>query len=144
MSQTLHSNPAHAVRIHCPASVDMIEAMRAGEVQAIETDPTVAPLLAIIRADNPLGDFGLCKGVVEIALGYESFTPTEEVSPTTGKAGAVCLVPSVILTTYIAEYIADGAAWDAVSAALAEIVAAHPWETPVIELCATALLTRQP
>ena len=140
MSQTLHNTPAHAVRIHCPAGADTIEAMRAGKAQAIEKDPALAPLLAIIRADNPLGDFGLYKGVVEIALGYESFIPTEQASPTIGKADTVCLLPSLILTTYIA----DGAPAEAVSAALAEIVSAHPWETPVIELCATALLTRQP
>jgi hypothetical protein len=139
MSETLHIRPSRAVRIHCPAAAATIEAMRAGRGEAIETDAIVAPLLAIIRADNPLGDFGLYKGVVEIALGYESFVPTAAASPTSGTAGAVSLLPSVILTTYIA----DGAPEDLVSAALAEIVAAHPWETPVIEICATGLLARQ-
>jgi hypothetical protein len=139
MRQTLNSRPARAVRIHCPATAATIAAMRDGQADAIETDPAVAPLLAIIRADNPLGDFGLYKGVVEIALGHESFIPTGDANPTSGAAGTISLLPSVVLTTYIA----DDAPEPLVTAALDALVAAHPWETPVIEVWSTSLLTRQ-
>ena len=139
MTQTPHSRPARTVRIHCPATAATLAAMRAGREDAIEHDPVVAPLLAIIRADNPLGDFGRYKGVVEIALGYESFIPTAEATPTSGKAGATSLLPNVVLTTFIA----DDAPEERVAAALADIVAAHPWEVPVIELCASELLMRR-
>lgn len=139
MSQLPPRRPARILRIHCPAAAATIEAMRAGHADAIERDPVVAPLLAIIRADNPLGDFGLYTGVVEIAIGYESFIPTADAAPTSGRAGTISLLPSVVLTTYIAGDAAEGM----VSAALAEIVAAHPWEVPVIELSAAELLTRQ-
>jgi hypothetical protein len=112
--------------------------MRAGQVGAIERDAVIAPLLAIIRADNPLGDFGTYQGVVEIALGAESFVPSADAAPAEGTAGAVSLLPNVILTTYIA----DDAPEPLVSMTLAKIAAAHPWEVPVIEIIRAELLVK--
>jgi hypothetical protein len=138
MQDEVQRRPVRILRIHCPAAAATVAAMRAGHIDAIERDAVVAPLLAIIRADNPLGDFGTYQNVVEIALGAESFVPTAASTPTEGVAGAVSVLPNVILTTYIA----DGAAEALVSAALAEIVAAHPWEVPVIEIVAAEMLVK--
>ena len=138
MNAGLHGRAARALRIHCPASAETVAAIRTGRSEAIEADPAIAPLLAIIRGDNPLGDFGLYKGVVEIALGLESFIPTAGAQPTAGSAGAISLLPTVVLTTYIA----DEAPQTQISAALAALLAAHPWEAPVIELCPVELLRR--
>lgn len=95
-------------------------------------------MLAIIRAENPLGDFGLYKGVVEISTGFESFSPTAEAKPTSGGAGEVAVSPTVIITTYIR----DDAPEELVAASLNELVAAHPWEVPVIEVFQTSLVGR--
>lgn len=138
MTQSHPARSASAVRIHCPVEPATFQALLAGRSDALSADPVLARTLAIIRGDNPLGDFGLYKGVVEIALGFESFLPTADARPVSGTAGAVSVSPTVILTTYLA----DDAPQDLASAALAQLVAAHPWETPVIEVCPTQLLVR--
>jgi hypothetical protein len=124
-----------AVKIHCPVSAQTLEAMLAGDATAIERDQTAAAILAIIRSDNPLGDFGLYHGVSEIGVGWESFIPSPDAVPTLGSAGAATLSPTVILTTYAAAE-AD------IGPALAAILAVHPWEVPVIELAQAELLIR--
>ena len=118
------------IRIHCPIGRETFVALTAGDLNAIERDPTAARVLAVIRANNSLGDFGLYQGVFEIALGVEGFTPTARSRPTTGCAGTNSLSPTAIITTYI-----DAAA-DAVTiqAAISALMSAHPWEIPVIEL----------
>lgn len=112
--------------------------MLAGSGEALEEDAVAGRMLAIIRADNPLGDFGLYKGVVEIAFGYEGFTPTIDAEPASGAAGSNTILPTAILTTYID----DQAPQEQVLAAIDELAAAHPWEVPVIELLSTRLIAR--
>ena len=124
-----------AVKIHCPVLPGTLAAMLAGDASALEADPAAAACLAIIRSDNALGDFGLYHGVCEIGIGWESFTPSPEAAPTLGSAGDMALSPTVILTTY-APADAD------IDAALAALMAAHPWEVPVIELAEVVLLVR--
>lgn len=126
---------ALAVKIHCPIQPETLAAMIAGENGALERDPAASAILAVIRDDNPLGDFGLYKGVCEIASGLESFKPGADASPTLGAAGIRSLSPTAILTTY-----ADSGA--NIAEALAALMAAHPWEVPVIELSDVELLVR--
>lgn len=109
--------------------------MLAGDDGALERDPAASAILAVIRDDNPLGDFGLYKGVCEIAPGWESFLPGADASPTLGTSGARSLSPTAILTTY-ADADAD------LAPALAALMAAHRWEVPVIELSDVELLVR--
>jgi hypothetical protein len=120
---------AHKVRVHCPLEQSTFSALLGGDGQAIERDPTAAKMLAIIRADNPLGDFGDYKGVVEISLGLESFVPAATATPTLGVVGTPAISPTAILTTYVDE----GADLELARAALRQIAMVHPWETPVIE-----------
>lgn len=124
-----------AVKIHCPVAPETLAALLAGNATALESDATASALLAVIRGNNALGDFGLYHGVTEVGIGWESFTPSPDASPTLGTAGANALSPTVILTTHAPE----GADIDA---ALAALLAAHPWETPVIELAEVDLLVR--
>ena len=126
---------AVAVKIHCPIQPETLAAMLAGDNSALERDPTASSILAVIRDDNPLGDFGLYKGVCEIAPGWEGFLPGADASPTLGTAGTRSLSPTAILTTY-ADADAD------LAQALAALIAAHPWEVPVIELSDVELLVR--
>ncbi len=123
------------VRIHCPVSPETLEAMLAGDATALERDRTAAAILAVIRSDKTLGDFGLYHGVVEIGIGWESFTPSPDAAPALGSAGAATLSSTVILTTYAAAE-AD------IEGALAALMAAHPWEVPVFELAQAELLLR--
>jgi hypothetical protein len=136
----LQSRRARAIRIHCPIEESSLRAFLVGDGGAIERDPAAGRVLAIIRASNPLGDFGLYEGVVEIGAGFESFVPTAAARPAMGASGSATLSPTAILTTFVAE---DAPA-DAVEAALAQILDAHPWEVPVIESYWTELLERAP
>jgi hypothetical protein len=120
---------ARKVRVHCPLAQSTFSALLGGDSQAIERDPTAAKMLAIIRGDNPLGDFADYQGVVEISLGLESFVPTATAAPTLGLAGTPAISPTAILTTYVDE----GADPELIRAALRQLAMAHPWETPVIE-----------
>ena len=124
-----------AVKIHCPVTSQTFGAILGGDASALERDETAAALLAVIGSDNALGDFGLYHGVAEIGIGWESFTPSADAAPTLGTAGKAALSPTVILTTY-APAGAD------IEQALAGLMAAHPWEVPVIELAQVELLIR--
>ncbi|MBF9150576.1 hypothetical protein [Novosphingobium jiangmenense] len=126
---------AVAVKIHCPIASQTLAALLKGDNDALERDPAAGAILAVIRDDNPLGDFGLYKGVCEIAPGWESFQPGPDATPTLGTSGARSLSSTAILTTY-AYAGAD------IAEALAALMAAHPWEVPVIELSEVELLVR--
>lgn len=126
---------AVAIKIHCPIAAETLSALLAGDREALERDPYAAAILAVIRTDNPLGDFGHYHGVCEIAPGWESFRPSPKAKPTLGKPDETSLSPTAILTTYAAEE-AD------ISSALAAIMVAHPWEVPVIELSHVDLAVR--
>ena len=77
-------------------------------------------------------------GVAEIGLGWETFAPSPAANPTLGSAGEVEHSPTVTLTTWIPA----SAPTEAVDAALAALMEAHPWEVPVIEVIETRLLVR--
>ncbi len=126
----VHLRRVRKLRIHCPVDAATLSALLAGDHQALEADTAAAKLLAVIRDEPRLGDFGLYSGVIEIGLGLESFTPSAAATPTLGEAGQVSLSPTVVLTTYVA---ADLPLADR-DPILARLVAAHPWEIPVIEL----------
>ncbi len=124
-----------AVKVHCPVSPDTLAALLSGDVSALESDAAAAALLAVIRGRNALGDFGLYHGVAEIGIGWESFTPSLSATPTLGRAGATALSPTIVLTTY-------APAGVDIDDALGALMAAHPWEIPVIEVSELELLVR--
>ncbi len=112
------------IRVYCPVAPATLAALMAGEAIAVEDDPTAAALLAIL-CTPPLGDFGRYREVVELAIGYEGFRPGEGAVPTLGAVGQASWSPTIILTAiYDAE--AD------VSALADALLAAHPWDVPVI------------
>ena len=129
---------ARAVRIHVPVAPETLAAMLGGESAAMERDPVLSAMLAIVRAQPALGDFGLYNGVAEIALGWETFTPGPDAVPTLGAADETTFSPTVTVTTWLR----DEAAQADVDAALAALMAAHPWEVPVIEVTESRLLLR--
>lgn len=127
-----------AVRIYVPVAPATLAALLAGESAAMERDPVLSAMLAIVRAQPALGDFGLYNGVAEIALGWETFTPGPDAAPTLGTADETTFSPTVTVTTWLR----DDAAEADVDAALAALIAAHPWEVPVIEVTESRLLLR--
>lgn len=132
------SNAALRVSVHVPVAAETLAALLAGDRSALEEDPVMARMLAILRAPGALGDFGIYRGVAEIGLGWETFAPTPAANPTLGTAGEVHHSPTVTLTTWIPA----AAPQDSIDAALAALMDAHPWEVPVIEVIETLLLVR--
>jgi hypothetical protein len=123
----------HALRrvsIHCPIGADTLRAIVGGDAEAVSRDATVAPLLAYVAACPDLGDFGLYRGVCEISLGVEAYTPRPGALPTVGEPG----VRSHALTVTISTYVAPGVSTEELGELLAEIARRHPWEVPVIEV----------
>lgn len=132
--------PARALRIHCPVAQLVLARLLDGDQRALEDDPALAAMFAIVRGDNPLGDFGLYRGVMEVSPGWELFTPTATARPTAGTAGENAVSPTVVLTIHLPH----DAPQDRIDAAIDAILRAHPWEVPVIELTETRLVTRPP
>lgn len=112
------------IRVYCPVAPQTLAAMMAGDPGAVERDATAAVLLGILRTP-PLGDFGRYRDVVELALGYEGFRPGDGAVPTLGTVGEPSWSPTVILT---AIYGADAD----VDSLADQLLAAHPWDVPVI------------
>ncbi len=123
------------VRVHCPVSGNLLARLQAGEAAALADDPVLAGVVAVIRGSDVLGAIGPYRGVFELGFGLESFVPGSDAVPTTGRAGEAEVVPTVVVKTYAADA-AD------IDAALAAIVAVHPWEVPVIEVAAVELVGR--
>jgi len=127
-----------ALKVHCPVDRPTMDLLAAGDFAVIDPDCALGRIVAIVREDGPLGDFGIYQSVIELATGWELFTPGTGAKPALGRAETQTASPTAILTLYIP---AD-AAEDAVSSAISAIVAAHPWEVPVIEITSTSLVTR--
>ncbi len=135
---TIASRAVTTIRIFCPVQPVTLAMLLSAGAAAMDDDPVLGAMLAILREEGPFGDFGVYRNVIEIAPGWESFRPTADANPTSGTAGEVALSPTVVLTTYVA---ADAPA-ETVDAVLTRIMAAHPWEIPVVEIGSARLLMR--
>ena len=138
MTHARRTRTVDRIRVYCPVTAETLTAMIAGEHDAIERDPTLSSMLAIVRDDNPLGDFGPYRSVVEMMPGWEMFTPEPSARPTLGAAGCTQVSPSVVMTIHVPTDVAT----ETLDDLLARLIAAHPWEVPVIELSRVDLLIR--
>lgn len=129
---------ATLVRIHVPVAAATLAAMLNGSGAAAERDPVLAGVLAVIRAENPLGDFGLYKGVFELSPGWEGFCPSPDAQPALGEPGTVTLSPTVTVSVHAP----CGADDPALLAAVERIMAIHPWEVPVVEISSVRMAMR--
>ena len=121
------------VRVHCPVSANVLARLQAREAAALTDDAVLRAVVEVIRGSDVLGAVGPYRGVFELGFGLESFVPQAEAVPTTGRAGEAAMVSTVVVKSYAAEG-AD------IARELAAIVAAHPWEVPVIEVGMVALV----
>ncbi|WP_188056247.1 hypothetical protein [Sphingosinithalassobacter sp. CS137] len=126
------------LRIYCPVGVEVLRRVAAGESPTDLGDPTLAKMLAAVRAHTGLGDFGIYRSVIELAPGWELFTPGDRAAPAFGEPGVPAASPTLVLTVHVAAEIAV----EAFARALEAILEAHPWEVPVVELGEAELLVR--
>ena len=90
----------------------------------------VQALLRIFRECDFAGIVGTYNAVVEISSGTETFVPSEASFPTYGKIN----VPSNVISIRLVTYIPISTTREKLSTLIDEIVLAHPWEHPVIEV----------
>lgn len=128
------------VRVHWPISPEVFALLIAGDTDSLSDHPALAPLLTAIHDTPELGDFGDYTSVVETSLGYEGFTVGPAATPTLGIPGQRTISPTLVMTTYVDATVAQ----ERLNRILLDLVAAHPWEVPVIELTdAVTLVTAQ-
>ena len=106
---------------------------------ALDDEGGLADLYAILDADNPLGDFGTYRAVAEVTPGWELFRPGAGAKPVRGTIGRREVSPSLMVTIHIP----GEAAQAQVDAAIARLLAVHPWEIPVVEVSEVALAALQ-
>ncbi|UYY76391.1 hypothetical protein [Sphingomonas sp. R1] len=133
----LRTRPVEILTLHVPVAAETLRSLATGDHACIDGEPALSAILAIVREANPLGDFGVYRSVVELGLGWELFTPAGSARPTLGVADTESRSPTVILRIHLPAE--DRALADA---AITRILAAHPWETPVIERSTADLLIR--
>lgn len=126
------------LRLSWPVEPETLAALQAGRAEVLEHDPSFAKLLAALRADNPLGDFGLYQAVAEVSPCWELFQPGQDAQPTLGSAGQSQVSSNLMVTIHV-----DAATPEAeFEAVLDWLVALHPWEVPVIEISQAELALR--
>lgn len=128
------------LRLSWPVDPATLARLQAGESAALEQDPSFATLLTALRADNPLGDFGLYQAVAEVSPCWELFQPQSGANPTLGAAGAAQVSTNLMVTIHV-DAAAPASEFEAV---LDWLVALHPWEVPVIEISEAELALRRP
>ncbi|MFO1254965.1 MAG: hypothetical protein U1E37_04775 [Sphingomonadaceae bacterium] len=131
---------ALAIRLTWPVQSATLERLLEGDTRALDADPAFVRLQAILDAGNPLGDFGAYQAVAELAPGWELFRPGASARPALGQPGKAQVSPSVLVTIHVPAE----AAGEQLDAALDALIAAHPWEVPVIEMSEVRLAVRSP
>ena len=126
------------LRLSWPVEPITLAALQGGRAEALENDPSFARLLAALRADNPLGDFGLYQAVAEVSPCWELFQPQNGASPTLGAAGASQVSTNLMVTIHVAAEAPE----TEFAAVLDWLVSIHPWEVPVIEISEAELALR--
>lgn len=128
MTPTLRA--VRRITIHCPIRPETLRAVAGGAAAALAADDGIAPILSLIESSTEFGNFGQYRGVCEIGLGLEAFTPQSDARPTLGAAGE----RSVSVTATVKTYVDASCDGDRLATLLAAIAARHPWEVPVIEV----------
>lgn len=131
----LEKSRRHKLRVHWPVSAETFESLVASAGAAYLSED-LRPLRNVIETTSELGDFGAYTDVVEMSLGVETFLVGDSANATLGARGERCVSPTLVVTTYLSADL--GAA--RVDQVISELVSAHPWEVPVIELSETVEL----
>ena len=141
MSPAPHLRPVRRIRVYCPIGPSTVVAIASGGAQALGLDPAARPLLDFIEACPECGDFGFYRGVAEVSIGVEAFTPAEGATPTAGTVGERSYSATAAITTYVDADLPSGR----LSEIIDGLAARHPWEVPVIEVTVAELgIARRP
>lgn len=122
----------YKLRVHWPVSAETFTTLLNDTAQGYESDDLRA-LRNVIETTPELGDFGDYTDVVEMSFGLESFLVGTAANATLGAAGERCMSPTLAVTTYMRADLHPAR----IEEILSELVDAHPWEIPVIELLET-------
>jgi hypothetical protein len=117
-----------------------LAAIASGDLEALERDPHAGPILAIIERSTDLGNFGRYRGVFELGIGVEGFTPQPDALPTLGRDGLRTLSSTASIATYVPMAVSQARLTELLDA----LAAAHPWEIPVIEVTEVRLFRKPP
>ncbi len=135
-----------AIRLAWPVSTEVLRRLYAGDMAALDCADGLASLYAVLDGDNPLGDFGAYQAVAEVTPGWELFRPGAGAKPTRGTVGQREVSPSLMITIHIPGHNPGHNPGETpqaeVDAAIARLLAAHPWEIPVIEVSEVAIAER--
>ena len=121
--------------VYCPINAETLAAVARGDVSALARDGAAGRILSYIEGCPDLGAFGSYRGVCEVSIGIEAFTPATGATPTSGRVGERSHSPTAAITTYAHESVAD----ERLDTLLADLTALHPWEIPVIEVAMVTL-----
>lgn len=131
----LEKSRRHKLRVHWPVSAETFESLVASAGAAYLSED-LRPLRDVIETTSELGDFGAYTDVVEMSLGVETFLVGDSANATLGARGERCVSPTLVVTTYLSADLSAAR----VDQVISELVSAHPWEVPVIELSETVEL----
>ncbi len=115
--------------------VPILEAASPELQSPIESASTVQAILDVFRELDYVGRIGTYKTVVEISSGTETFIPTMASTPTHGMPDLPSIVRSAKLITYLPASTQNAE----VDRLVGEVVSAHPWEHPVVEVNSVSL-----
>jgi len=125
--------------VYCPIAATTLSALARGELDALALDASAAPILRFLEGCPELGALGAYRGVCEVTIGLEAFTPVAGAQPTVGEIGQPSRGATAAITTYAKATLPA----ERLEALVAEIIRLHPWELPVIELSQVALIGEQ-
>jgi len=128
---------ARRITVYCPVAPETLTSVARGDFSSLERDAGISPILELIEQSVEFGNFGRYRGVCEIGLGLEAFTPQATAVPTIGRAGERSLSPTLSVTTFVLDGVTDLRMGELVEA----IAERHPWEIPVIEVFPVGLYT---
>ncbi len=103
---------------------------RPGQEQEHDSRDAVRLLLRVFRRFDFVGKMGTYRAVVEISSGTETYIPSETSTSTFGRSGIKTHVSVARLVTYLPSTTSS----EELERLVNEIVSAHPWEHPVIEV----------
>lgn len=126
------------IRASWPVDPATLRAALAGDMPALETDASFARLLAILRDDACLGNFGQYRGVAEVTPCWELFEPQPGAVPAQGEVGHRQASTNLLVTLHVDAAVSQ----DQFDAVVTRLVDAHPWEVPVIEVSDAVLALR--
>lgn len=98
--------------------------------QLLAASPALNEQIRTLQRHPKIGRLGNYESVFEVSLGFEGFTPTGDATPTLGEISEPEITPSVSFVVYSEPTVSE----TEIENYLLDVLRAHPWEHPVVEL----------